>query len=152
MKVVVQRAKKAKVTVNGEVVGAIGHGLVLLVGVTHSDTLEDVAFIADKIAHLRIFEDEAGKMNLSMLDVGGDILSVSQFTLYGDCRKGRRPNFMEAAKPDHALPLYEALNEALRQKGIRVETGKFGAMMEVELINDGPVTLIVESKEKTGNE
>ncbi|BDG36912.1 D-aminoacyl-tRNA deacylase [Saccharococcus caldoxylosilyticus] len=152
MKVVVQRAKKAKVTVNGEVVGAIGHGLVLLVGVTHSDTLEDVAFIADKIAHLRIFEDEAGKMNLSVLDVGGDILSVSQFTLYGDCRKGRRPNFMEAAKPDHALPLYEALNEALRQKGIRVETGKFGAMMEVELINDGPVTLIVESKEKTGNE
>ena len=152
MKVVVQRAKKAKVTVNGEVVGAIGHGLVLLVGVTHSDTLEDVAFIADKIAHLRIFEDEAGKMNLSVLDVGGDILSVSQFTLYGDCRKGRRPNFMEAAKPDHALPLYEALNEALRQKGIRVETEKFGAMMEVELINDGPVTLIVESKEKTGNE
>ncbi|WP_017435557.1 D-aminoacyl-tRNA deacylase [Saccharococcus caldoxylosilyticus] len=152
MKVVVQRAKKAKVTVNGEVVGAIGHGLVLLVGVTHSDTLEDVAFIADKIAHLRIFEDEAGKMNLSVLDVGGDILSVSQFTLYGDCRKGRRPNFMEAAKPDHALPLYEALNEALRQKGIRVETGKFGAMMEVELINDGPVTLIVESKAKTGNE
>ncbi|EZP76279.1 D-tyrosyl-tRNA(Tyr) deacylase [Parageobacillus genomosp. 1] len=151
MKVVVQRAKKAKVTVNGEVVGAIGHGLVLLVGVTHSDTIEDAAFVADKIAHLRIFEDEAGKMNLSVLDVGGDILSVSQFTLYGDCRKGRRPNFMEAAKPDHALPLYEALNEALRQKGIRVETGKFGAMMEVELINDGPVTLIVESKEKTGN-
>jgi D-tyrosyl-tRNA(Tyr) deacylase len=151
MKVVVQRAKKAKVTVNGEVVGAIGHGLVLLVGVTHSDTIEDVAFIADKIAHLRIFEDETGKMNLSVLDVGGDILSVSQFTLYGDCRKGRRPNFMEAAKPDHALPLYKALNEALRQKGIRVETGKFGAMMEVELINDGPVTLIVESKEKTGN-
>jgi D-tyrosyl-tRNA(Tyr) deacylase len=151
MKVVVQRVKKAKVTVNGEVVGAIGHGLVLLVGVTHSDTIEDVAFIADKIAHLRIFEDETGKMNLSVLDVGGDILSVSQFTLYGDCRKGRRPNFMEAARPDHALPLYEALNEALRQKGIRVETGKFGAMMEVELINDGPVTLIVESKEKTGN-
>lgn len=151
MKIVVQRAKKAKVTVNGEVVGAIGHGLVLLVGVTHSDTIEDVAFIADKIAHLRIFEDETGKMNLSVLDIGGDILSVSQFTLYGDCRKGRRPNFMEAARPDHALPLYEALNEALRQKGIRVETGKFGAMMEVELINDGPVTLIVESKEKTGN-
>jgi D-aminoacyl-tRNA deacylase len=151
MKVVVQRAKKAKVTVNGEVVGAIGPGLVLLVGVTHSDTIEDVAFMADKIAHLRIFEDETGKMNLSVLDVGGDILSVSQFTLYGDCRKGRRPNFMEAAKPDHALPLYEALNEALRQKGIHVETGKFGEMMEVELINDGPVTLIVESKEKTGN-
>ncbi|BDG46348.1 MULTISPECIES: D-aminoacyl-tRNA deacylase [Parageobacillus] len=151
MKVVVQRAKRAKVTVNGETVGSIGHGLVLLVGVTHSDTIEDVAFVADKIAHLRIFEDESGKMNLSVLDVGGEILSVSQFTLYGDCRKGRRPNFMEAAKPDHALPIYEALNEALRQKGIRVETGKFGAMMEVELINDGPVTLIVESKEKAGN-
>lgn len=151
MKVVVQRAKCAKVTVNGETVGSIGHGLVLLVGVTHSDTIEDVAFVADKIAHLRIFEDESGKMNLSVLDVGGEILSVSQFTLYGDCRKGRRPNFMEAAKPDHALPIYEALNEALRQKGIRVETGKFGAMMEVELINDGPVTLIVESKEKAGN-
>jgi D-aminoacyl-tRNA deacylase len=151
MKVVVQRAKHAKVTVNGEVVGSINHGLVLLVGVTHSDTVEDAAFIADKIAHLRIFEDESGKMNLSVLDVGGEILSVSQFTLYGDCRKGRRPNFMEAAKPDHALPIYEAMNEALRQKGIRVETGKFGAMMEVELINDGPVTLIVESKEKVGN-
>ncbi|SFA38621.1 D-tyrosyl-tRNA(Tyr) deacylase [Parageobacillus thermantarcticus] len=151
MKVVVQRAKRAKVTVNGETVGSIGHGLVLLVGVTHSDTIEDAAFVADKIAHLRIFEDESGKMNLSVLDVGGDILSVSQFTLYGDCRKGRRPNFMEAAKPDHALPIYEALNEALRQKGIRVETGKFGAIMEVELINDGPVTLIVESKEKAGN-
>jgi D-aminoacyl-tRNA deacylase len=151
MKVVVQRAKHAKVTVNGEVVGSIDHGLVLLVGVTHSDTVEDAAFIADKIAHLRIFEDESGKMNLSVLDVGGEILSVSQFTLYGDCRKGRRPNFMEAAKPDRALPIYEAMNEALRQKGIRVETGKFGAMMEVELINDGPVTLIVESKEKVGN-
>ncbi|KYD32858.1 MULTISPECIES: D-aminoacyl-tRNA deacylase [Anoxybacillaceae] len=151
MRVVVQRAKHAKVTVNGEVVGSIDHGLVLLVGVTHSDTVEDAAFIADKIAHLRIFEDESGKMNLSVLDVGGEILSVSQFTLYGDCRKGRRPNFMEAAKPDHALPIYEAMNEALRQKGIRVETGKFGAMMEVELINDGPVTLIVESKEKAGN-
>ena len=152
MKVVVQRAKRAKVTVNGEVVGSIDHGLVLLVGVTHSDTIEDAAFIADKIAHLRIFEDESGKMNISVLDVGGEILSVSQFTLYGDCRKGRRPNFMEAAKPDHALPIYEAMNEALRQKGIRVETGKFGAMMEVELINDGPVTLIVESKEKAGNQ
>lgn len=151
MRVVVQRAKRAKVTVSGETVGSIGHGLVLLVGVTHSDTIDDAAFVADKIAHLRIFEDESGKMNLSVLDVGGDILSVSQFTLYGDCRKGRRPNFMEAAKPDHALPIYEALNEALRQKGIRVETGKFGAMMEVELINDGPVTLIVESKEKAGN-
>ncbi|MBA2873616.1 D-aminoacyl-tRNA deacylase [Thermaerobacillus caldiproteolyticus] len=149
MRVVVQRAKEAKVTVNGEVVGRIEFGLVLLVGVTHRDTVEDAVFVADKIAHLRIFEDDSGKMNLSLLDVGGAVLSVSQFTLYGDCRKGRRPNFMEAAKPDHALPIYEALNDELRKKGIQVETGQFGAMMEVQLTNDGPVTLIVESKEKS---
>jgi D-tyrosyl-tRNA(Tyr) deacylase len=146
MRVVVQRAKDAKVTVGGEVVGAIDFGLVLLVGITHDDTVEDAAFVADKIAHLRIFEDEHGKMNVSLLDVGGSILSISQFTLYGDCRKGRRPNFMDAAKPDHAKQIYEALNEQLRQKGIRVETGIFGAMMDVQLTNVGPVTLIVESK------
>jgi D-tyrosyl-tRNA(Tyr) deacylase len=131
MRVVVQRSKKAKVTVNEEVTGQISKGLVLLVGVTHQDTEEDAAFLSDKIVNLRIFEDEAGKMNLSLLDVGGEILSVSQFTLYGDCRKGRRPNFMEAARPEQAN---------------QVETGIFGAMMDVELINDGPVTLIVESK------
>ena len=148
MRVVVQRAKNAKVTVNGETVGRIDFGLVLLVGVTHHDTEEDAAFVADKIANLRIFEDEAGKMNVSLLDVGGAVLSVSQFTLYGDCRKGRRPNFMEAARPEHALSIYEAFNEELRKKGITVETGQFGAMMEVTLTNDGPVTLIVESKEK----
>ncbi|SFA48254.1 D-tyrosyl-tRNA(Tyr) deacylase [Anoxybacillus pushchinoensis] len=146
MRVVVQRAKDAKVTVGGEVVGAIDFGLVLLVGITHDDTVEDAAFVADKIAHLRIFEDEHGKMNVSLLDVGGSILSISQFTLYGDCRKGRRPNFMDAAKPEHAKQIYEALNEQLRQKGIRVETGIFGAMMDVQLTNVGPVTLIVESK------
>jgi D-aminoacyl-tRNA deacylase len=149
MRVVVQRAKHASVTVNSEIVGSIEFGLVLLVGVTHQDTEEDAAFVADKIAHLRIFEDESGKMNRSLLDVGGAILSVSQFTLYGDCRKGRRPNFMEAAKPDHALRIYEAFNEELRKKGILVETGQFGAMMDVALTNDGPVTLIVESKEKS---
>lgn len=149
MRVVVQRAKNAKVTVNGETVGRIDFGLVLLVGVTHHDTEEDAAFVADKIANLRIFEDEAGKMNVSLLDVGGAVLSVSQFTLYGDCRKGRRPNFMEAAKPEHAFVIYEAFNEELRKKGITVETGQFGAMMEVTLTNDGPVTLIVESKEKS---
>jgi D-tyrosyl-tRNA(Tyr) deacylase len=148
MRVVVQRAKNAKVIVEGETVGQIDFGLMLLVGVTHSDTKEDAAFVADKIANLRIFEDESGKMNLSVLDVGGAILSVSQFTLYGDCRKGRRPNFMEAAKPDHALEIYRIFNEELRQKGLKVETGKFGAMMDVQFTNDGPVTLIVESKQK----
>ena len=103
-------------------------------------------FLAEKIANLRIFEDDAGKMNLSLIEVGGEILSVSQFTLYGDCRKGRRPNFMEAAKPEQANQLYEKFNHLLREKGIKVETGIFGAMMDVELINDGPVTLIVDSK------
>lgn len=146
MRVVVQRSKNAKVTVNGEITGQISKGLVLLVGVTHHDKEEDAAFLADKIANLRIFEDEAGKMNLSLLDVGGEILSVSQFTLYGDCRKGRRPNFMEAARPEQANQLYEGFNDLLREKGIKVETGIFGAMMDVELINDGPVTLIVDSK------
>ncbi|MFJ5758142.1 D-aminoacyl-tRNA deacylase [Neobacillus sp. NPDC093182] len=146
MRVVVQRSKKAKVTVNEEITGQISKGLVLLVGVTHQDTEEDAAFLADKIANLRIFEDDGGKMNLSLLDVDGEILSVSQFTLYGDCRKGRRPNFMEAARPEQANQLYERFNGLLREKGIKVETGIFGAMMDVELINDGPVTLIVESK------
>jgi D-aminoacyl-tRNA deacylase len=146
MRVVVQRSKKAQVTVNEEITGQISKGLVLLVGVTHQDTEEDAAFLADKIANLRIFEDDAGKMNLSLLDVSGEILSVSQFTLYGDCRKGRRPNFMEAARPEQANGLYERFNGLLREKGIKVETGIFGAMMDVELINDGPVTLIVDSK------
>jgi D-tyrosyl-tRNA(Tyr) deacylase len=145
MRVVVQRSKQASVKVGEEVVGQIDHGLVLLVGVTHTDSEQDVEFIADKVANLRIFEDGEGKMNHSVLDVGGAILSVSQFTLYGDCRKGRRPNFMAAARPEQAEPLYELLNRKLREKGLHVETGRFGAMMEVSLINDGPVTLIVES-------
>ncbi|TWE02512.1 D-tyrosyl-tRNA(Tyr) deacylase [Neobacillus bataviensis] len=146
MRIVVQRSKEAKVTVDGEITGQITKGFVLLVGVTHEDKEEDAAYLADKIANLRIFEDHDGKMNHSLLDVGGEILSVSQFTLYGDCRKGRRPNFMEAARPEQAVVLYEAFNQMLRDKGITVETGVFGAMMDVELINDGPVTLIVESK------
>jgi D-tyrosyl-tRNA(Tyr) deacylase len=145
MRVVVQRSKAASVTVEGEITGQIQSGLVLLVGVTHEDRLEDASYLADKIVNLRIFEDENEKMNLSLLDVGGQILSISQFTLYGDCRKGRRPNFMEAAKPDHALELYEAFNSYLREKGIQVEVGRFGAMMDVALINDGPVTLIMDS-------
>lgn len=146
MRVVVQRSKAASVTVGGEVTGQITKGFVLLVGVTHADKEEDAAYLAEKIANLRIFEDADEKMNLSLLDVGGEILSVSQFTLYGDCRKGRRPNFMDAARPDQAVQLYDFFNNLLREKGIRVETGIFGAMMDVELINDGPVTLIVESK------
>jgi D-tyrosyl-tRNA(Tyr) deacylase len=146
MRVVVQRSKAASVTVDGTVVGEIEKGFVLLVGVTHDDIQADAAFMADKIANLRVFEDEAGKMNLSLLDVGGEVLSVSQFTLYGDCRKGRRPNFMEAARPEHAKEIYELFNGLLREKGIKVETGVFGAMMDVQLVNDGPVTLIVESK------
>ncbi|HZG80381.1 MAG TPA: D-aminoacyl-tRNA deacylase [Brevibacillus sp.] len=145
MRVVVQRTREASVTVAGEVVGQIEHGLLLLVGITHEDSEKDVEFVAEKVAHLRIFEDEAGKMNHSVLDTGGQILSVSQFTLYGDCRKGRRPNFMSAARPEQAEPLYELFNSKLREKGLHVETGRFGAMMDVRLLNDGPVTLIVES-------
>ncbi|WP_170007780.1 D-aminoacyl-tRNA deacylase [Bacillus fonticola] len=147
MKVVVQRSKQASVTVGGQIVGAIDQGVVLLVGITHTDTEKDVLYIADKIANLRIFEDENDKLNLSLLDTGGQALSVSQFTLYGDCRKGRRPNFMQAAKPEVAEPLYEVFNTALRNRGIEVATGQFGAMMDVQLINDGPVTLVIESKE-----
>lgn len=146
MRIVVQRSKDAKVTVDGNVVGKIDKGFVLLVGVTHGDKEEDARYLADKVVHLRVFEDEHEKMNLSLLDVGGEILSVSQFTLYGDCRKGRRPNFMEAAKPEYAEKIYEAFNSFLREKGINVETGQFGAMMDVHLTNDGPVTLILESK------
>ncbi|MBU8879518.1 D-tyrosyl-tRNA(Tyr) deacylase [Bacillus sp. FJAT-29790] len=146
MRVVVQRSKEASVTVDGKIVGSITKGFVLLVGVTHEDKEEDAAFLAEKIANLRVFEDDNGKMNLSILDKGGEILSVSQFTLYGDCRKGRRPNFMEAAKPEHALSIYEAFNAFLQQKGLKVETGVFGAMMDVQLINDGPVTLILDSR------
>ncbi len=145
MKVVVQRSKQASVAIDGAVVGAIPAGLVLLVGITHEDAEQDVRWMADKIAGLRIFEDEAGKMNHSVMDTARQVLSVSQFTLYGDCRKGRRPNFMAAARPEQAERLYDQFNEALRALGLTVETGRFGAMMEVSLINDGPVTLILES-------
>ncbi|CAH0210606.1 D-tyrosyl-tRNA(Tyr) deacylase [Peribacillus simplex] len=146
MRVVLQRSKAAKVVVADQVIGQIDSGLVLLVGVTHGDTIDDAAYLADKIVNLRIFEDENEKMNHSLLDVGGSILSVSQFTLYGDSRKGRRPNFMDAARPEEANEIYEAFNEELRKKGVHTETGQFGAMMDVQLTNDGPVTLILESK------
>jgi len=144
MRVVLQRVKEASVTVEGAVTGQIDQGFLLLVGVTHDDTLEQVNWLADKIAGLRVFEDEEERMNLSLQDVEGKILSVSQFTLYGDVKKGRRPAFTEAAKPDVANELYEAFNARLRQQGIIVETGQFGAMMDVALVNDGPVTLILE--------
>ncbi|QHW34208.1 D-tyrosyl-tRNA(Tyr) deacylase [Paenibacillus rhizovicinus] len=146
MKVVVQRSKEAAVSVAGETVGSISKGLVLLVGLTHEDTEADIRWMADKIAGLRIFEDESGKMNLSVTEIGGEILSVSQFTLYGDCRKGRRPNFMAAARPEQAEAQYDAFNEALRASGIEVATGTFGAMMDVSFTNWGPVTLIIDSK------
>ncbi|PLR90667.1 D-aminoacyl-tRNA deacylase [Bacillus halotolerans] len=146
MKLVVQRVTEASVTVDGDVIGQIGQGIMVLVGITHDDTEEDAAYLADKVVNLRIFDDSDRKMNLSLLDTGGEVLSVSQFTLYGDTRKGRRPNYMNAAKPDKALGLYEKWNDLLREKGIKVETGKFGAMMDVKLTNSGPVTLIMDSK------
>lgn len=147
MKVVVQRVSEARVTVEDRIVGEIGQGLMLLVGVGHEDTESDLVWMADKLTGLRIFEDEAGKMNLSVTDVGGAILSVSQFTLFGDCRKGKRPNFMGAARPEQAESMYDRFNGLLRERGVRVETGKFGAMMDVALVNDGPVTIIVDSRQ-----
>lgn len=146
MRVVIQRSKQASVTVDGEVTGAIEKGYVLLVGITHTDTIEEVKYVAKKVAEIRLWEDEDGKMNHSILEHGGDILSVSQFTLYAETKKGRRPSFIEAARPEVALPLWETFNDCLRELGLKVETGIFGAMMDVSLINDGPVTVIVESK------
>ena len=147
MKIVVQRAKNAKVVVDSKTVGPIEQGLMLLVGITHTDTVEDALFCAKKIANLRVFEDEGGVMNLSVKDVGGGILSISQFTLYGNIEKGNRPSYIKAARPEFAEPLYNEFNEILRaEHGLQVETGVFGAMMDIDFINDGPVTLVVESK------
>lgn len=146
MKVVLQRSGNASVTVDGEVTGSIRKGYVLLVGITHDDTEHDADYIAKKVAGLRLWEDGEGKMNRSIDEVDGDILSVSQFTLYGDVRKGRRPSFIEAARPEKAEPIWNYFNEALREQGLKVETGVFGAMMDVSLVNDGPVTIIIESK------
>lgn len=145
MRAVVQRVDKAKVIVDGEIVGEISRGLMVLVGVVEGDTEKDVQYLADKVTGLRIFEDEAEKMNLSVKDIGGEILSVSQFTLYGDCRKGKRPSFDKAAKPETAIVLYEKFNELCRQQNIKVETGVFGAHMLVELANNGPVTILLDS-------
>lgn len=145
MRAVVQRVDKAKVTVDGKIIGEISRGLMVLVGVVEGDTEKDVRYLADKVTGLRIFEDEAEKMNLSVKDIGGEILSVSQFTLYGDCRKGKRPSFDKAAKPETAIVLYEKFNELCRQQNIKVETGVFGAHMLVELANNGPVTILLDS-------
>lgn len=132
--------------IDGETVGRIGTGFVVLVGITHSDTREDADFLAKKVAGMRVFEDTEGKMNLSLVEVGGQILSISQFTLYGNARKGNRPSFIEAARPEVAEPLYEYFNQELREQyGLHVETGRFGANMQVDFVNDGPVTIIVDS-------
>ncbi|MBT5016575.1 D-tyrosyl-tRNA(Tyr) deacylase [Candidatus Peregrinibacteria bacterium] len=145
MRVLLQRVESASVSVDDKVVGQIGPGLLLLVGVTHEDTEKQAVSLAEKAANLRIFSDEEGKMNLSLVDVGGEALVVSQFTLYGDCRKGRRPAFVEAAPPDMANDLYVKFAEHLKSLGVKVETGQFQAMMKVSLINDGPVTLMLEN-------
>lgn len=144
MRVLLQRVSKASVTVDDEVVGAIGRGFVLLVGVTHGDGQEEAAWLANKVAGLRVFEDDEGKMNLALDDVGGDVLVVSQFTLYGDASKGRRPSWSAAAPPEEAEPLVDYFAEQLRREGLRVATGRFGAYMDVEIHNDGPVTLMIE--------
>jgi D-tyrosyl-tRNA(Tyr) deacylase len=147
MRAVLQRVSRAAVVIDGETVGAIERGLLVLLGVAPADTPAEANWLAEKIAGLRIFNDEAGKMNLSVADVGGAVLVVSQFTLHGDCRKGRRPSFLGAAPPEIAVPLYEAFINALRALGLPLATGRFGAMMQVELINDGPVTLILDTKD-----
>lgn len=146
MRAVLQRVKSSSVTIRGDLIGDIGKGLLVLLGVASSDTADDAKYLADKIANLRIFEDQNQKMNRSLIDIGGEMLVVSQFTLLGDCKKGRRPSFVKAAPPELANELYKQFVEHVRQKGINVKTGRFQTMMEVSLINDGPVTLIVESK------
>ncbi len=146
MRAVIQRVKESSVSADNEVVGKISRGLMVLLGVAKEDTAKEADYLTDKIVNLRIFEDETGKMNKSLIETGGEMLVVSQFTLLGDCRKGRRPSFINAAGPDRANELYEYFVTQVRQKGISVQTGQFRAMMDVSLINDGPVTLIVETK------
>ncbi len=146
MRAVVQRVTEAGVRINGETVGSIGRGFLALIGVETGDTEADRRYIAEKVPNLRVFEDENGKMNLSLKDVGGEILAVSQFTLLGDARGGRRPSFITAARPETANPMYEALVREWREQGIRVDTGVFGADMKVSLVNDGPVTILLDSR------
>ena len=145
MRAVLSKVTSAAVRVDGEVVGAIGEGFLILLGVTHDDTEAECQKLADKLCSLRVFDDENGKINRSLDDVGGEILVVSQFTLYGNCRKGRRPDFLRAARPETAIPLYERFIEICREKGYRVETGTFGAHMAVESVNNGPFTLVVDT-------
>ena len=144
MRVLLQRVSRAEVRVGGRVTGRMEKGLLLLVGFSHADGEEQLAWMADKVLGLRIFGDADQKMNLALTDVGGAILVVSQFTLYGNAEKGRRPSFIDAARPEQAIPLYERFIALLRERGVRTETGEFGAMMDVELVNDGPVTLWLE--------
>jgi D-tyrosyl-tRNA(Tyr) deacylase len=148
MRAVVQRVRRAKVTVAGEIAGEIGHGLLVLLGVGRDDSAASAEYLADKIVGLRIFEDDAGKMNRSVAEVSGAVLAVSQFTLYGDARKGKRPSFDDAARPGKARELYEHFVERVRSSGLRCETGRFQEMMEVELVNEGPVTILVDSEKK----
>ena len=145
MKLVIQRVSKAKVEVDNKTVGSIGKGFLVLVGITHTDTEKEADYLANKLCKMRIFEDENGKMNLSLKDVGGELLIISQFTLYADCAKGNRPSFIEAARPEQATPLYENFCKKCEEQGIKVEKGVFGAHMEVSLLNDGPVTIVLES-------
>lgn len=146
MRSVIQRVNYASVKVDGEVIGEIKKGILVLLGVCDEDTEKDMVYMADKITGLRIFEDEDEKMNLSLEDVGGELLVVSQFTLFGDCRKGKRPSFSSAGNPDYANEMYEKFVEYVKEKGFSVKTGRFGADMKVELLNDGPVTLMIDSK------
>lgn len=148
MRVVLQRVAHASVTVDGEIIGKIQRGFLLLVGVTHDDAMEDMEYLVRKIVQMRIFEDEEGKLNRSIQDIGGEILSVSQFTLYADTKKGNRPSFSKAAPGDVAVEMFEQFNGLLRDTGIPVETGQFGADMKVELLNDGPVTILLDSKNR----
>ena len=147
MKLVVQKVQHSSVTIDGEVHAEIKEGFMVLVGFTHSDNELIVDKMIDKLIHLRVFIDENDKMNLSLLDVGGSVLSISQFTLYANCKKGRRPSFIDAAKPDIASPLYDYFNKRLRTLGIETQTGIFGADMKVSLVNDGPITIILDSDE-----
>lgn len=148
MRVIIQKVKNSHVTVEQQIIGEIQHGLMLLVGFTHDDALEDLQYCVKKIIQMRIFEDENQKMNLSIRDVNGSILSISQFTLYASTKKGNRPSFTQAAAPDLANDLYHQFNQQLIEAGINVQTGSFGAMMEVSLINDGPVTILLDSKNR----
>ncbi|MDD2478731.1 MAG: D-aminoacyl-tRNA deacylase [Victivallaceae bacterium] len=148
MRVLIQRVKTGSVTIDGVEKRSIGAGIVILLGITHGDTINDVRYLVEKSANLRIFEDTQGKMNLSLSDIGGDVLIISQFTLYGNCQKGRRPGFEDAAPPEYAIPLYEKFIEEFKKTSLQVVAGEFGATMLVDIQNDGPVTLMLESTQR----